>query len=148
MEATGIIFAALDCDADAIEDWNRWYDLDHTPANVVLPGVQLSRRYVATPELHEQRLDKDFVAAQRARPGQVIALLPGSRKQELEDNGESLLRTAALIHARRPDTRFLVACLKPEHRDRIEARRSGSPLPVEVHAGRTPEIIHLARRPK
>jgi hypothetical protein len=56
MEATGIIFAALDCDADAIEDWNRWYDLDHTPANVVLPGVQLSRRYVATPELHEQRV--------------------------------------------------------------------------------------------
>ncbi len=56
MEATGIIFAALDCNADAIEDWNRWYDLDHTPANVVLPGVQLSRRYVATPELHEQRL--------------------------------------------------------------------------------------------
>src|ERR1017187_3940022 len=56
MEATGIIFAALDCDADAIEDWNRWYDLDHTPANVVLPGVQLSRRYVATPELHGQRV--------------------------------------------------------------------------------------------
>jgi hypothetical protein len=56
MKATGVIFAALDCDADAIEDWNRWYDLDHTPANVVLPGVQLSRRYVATPPLHEQRL--------------------------------------------------------------------------------------------
>jgi hypothetical protein len=56
MEATGIIFAALDCDADAIEDWNRWYDLDHTPANVVLPGVQLSRRYVATPALHDQRV--------------------------------------------------------------------------------------------
>jgi hypothetical protein len=56
MEATGIIFAALDCDGDAIEDWNRWYDLDHTPANVVLPGVQLSRRYVATPELHDQRV--------------------------------------------------------------------------------------------
>ncbi len=55
MKATGVIFAALDCDADAIEDWNRWYDLDHTPANVVLPGVQLSRRYAATPALHEQR---------------------------------------------------------------------------------------------
>jgi len=58
MEATGIIFAALDCDADAIEDWNRWYDLDHTPANVVLPGVQLSRRYVATPELHAERVTR------------------------------------------------------------------------------------------
>jgi hypothetical protein len=64
MKATGIIFAALDCDADAIEDWNRWYDLDHTPANVVLPGVQLSRRYVATPPLHDQR---------QAGPGSAFA---------------------------------------------------------------------------
>jgi hypothetical protein len=67
MEATGIIFAALDCDADAIEDWNRWYDLDHTPANVVLPGVQLSRRYVATPELHDQRVTQSGSAFDRGR---------------------------------------------------------------------------------
>ncbi|MGR7001735.1 hypothetical protein ACU686_33050 [Yinghuangia aomiensis] len=31
MRPTGIIFAALDCDADVIEAWNRWYDLEHTP---------------------------------------------------------------------------------------------------------------------
>src|SRR3954467_15769284 len=55
MEATGVIFAALDCDADAIERWNRWYDLEHTPPNLWLPGVMLSRRYVAPPELHEVR---------------------------------------------------------------------------------------------
>ncbi|MCU1391285.1 MAG: hypothetical protein JWL72_4623, partial [Ilumatobacteraceae bacterium] len=36
MEPSGIIFAALDCDADAIETWNRWYDLEHTPMNVCL----------------------------------------------------------------------------------------------------------------
>ncbi len=56
MEASGIIFAALDCDLDAIEEWNRWYDLEHTPMNVCLAGVMLSRRYVATPELHAVRL--------------------------------------------------------------------------------------------
>ncbi len=56
MEPSGIIFAALDCDADAIETWNRWYDLEHTPMNVCLDGVMLSRRYVATPELHAVRL--------------------------------------------------------------------------------------------
>lgn len=55
MEPTGLIFAALDCDADAIEAWNRWYDLEHTPMNVCLNGVMLSRRYVATPSLHEAR---------------------------------------------------------------------------------------------
>jgi len=51
-----MIFAALDCDVDAIERWNRWYDLEHTPMNVCLDGVMLSRRYVATPELHAARL--------------------------------------------------------------------------------------------
>jgi hypothetical protein len=56
MEATGVIFAALDCDADAIERWNRWYDLEHTPPNLALDGVMLSRRYAAPPELHAARL--------------------------------------------------------------------------------------------
>jgi len=56
VEPTGIIFAALDCDADAVEAWNRWYDLEHTPMNVCLDGVMLSRRYVATPALHEVRI--------------------------------------------------------------------------------------------
>ena len=51
MEPSGIIFAALDCDADAIEAWNRWYDLEHTPMNVCIDGVMLSRRYVSPPAL-------------------------------------------------------------------------------------------------
>jgi hypothetical protein len=55
MEATGIIFAGLDCDADSIEEWNRWYDLEHVPPNVSMPGVMLGRRYVATPDLHDVR---------------------------------------------------------------------------------------------
>ena len=54
-----MIFAALDCDADAIEQWNRWYDLEHTPMNVCLAGVMLSRRYVATPDLHAVRRTAD-----------------------------------------------------------------------------------------
>ncbi|MEX1218622.1 MAG: hypothetical protein WEA11_08905 [Acidimicrobiales bacterium] len=55
MKPSGIIFAALDCDAAVLEKWNRWYDLEHTPPNVMLEGVMLSNRYVATPELHESR---------------------------------------------------------------------------------------------
>jgi hypothetical protein len=52
---TGIIFAGLDCDADAIEQWNRWYDLEHVPPNVSMRGVMLGRRYVAPPALHALR---------------------------------------------------------------------------------------------
>ena len=39
-----------------IERWNRWYDLEHTPPNVALDGVMLSRRYVAPPALHAARV--------------------------------------------------------------------------------------------
>lgn len=95
-------------------------------------------------ELREQRLDGDFVASQRAQPGTIIGLLPGSRNQELSQNLPSLLRAARLIQARRPDTRFLVACLRPEHARRAEEARRAFDAPVEVHTGRTPEIIHLA----
>jgi hypothetical protein len=56
VEPTGLIFAALDCDADSIEAWNRWYDLEHTPMNVCLDGVMLSRRYVCPPDLHAARI--------------------------------------------------------------------------------------------
>jgi hypothetical protein len=56
VEASGVIFAALDCDLDVIEAWNRWYDLEHTPPNVVLAGVMSSKRYVAPPGLHRARV--------------------------------------------------------------------------------------------
>ncbi len=67
MEPTGIIFAGLDCDADSIEAWNRWYDLEHVPPNVSMAGVMLGRRYVATPELHDLRhaLPESGFAARR-----------------------------------------------------------------------------------
>jgi lipid-A-disaccharide synthase len=104
-------------------------------------------RYVGHPyfdELSRQRLDGVFVAEQRRRPGPVVALLPGSRRSEIANNAPSLLRAAALIHARRPDVRFLVACLNEAHQARVTALLPAGPLPIEVHAGRTPEIIHLA----
>jgi lipid-A-disaccharide synthase len=107
----------------------------------------VNSRYIGHPyfdELRKQQLDAGFLAEQRARPGTIIGLLPGSRRQELEQNPTSLLRAAKLIQSQRPDTRFLVACLKEEHKRRIEALVPEANVPVEVHAGRTPEIIELA----
>lgn len=58
MEATGIIFTALDTDHDNIESWNRWYDLEHLPPNLAMPEIAGGCRYVAPPELHDIRLPK------------------------------------------------------------------------------------------
>ena len=107
----------------------------------------VAARYVGHPyfdELHERRLDETFLAEQRGRPGTVIALLPGSRRQEIRHNFHAMADAAAILHARRPDVRFLVACLRPEHARSIEEQLHGRSLPIEVHAGRTAEIIHLA----
>ena len=95
-------------------------------------------------ELRERRLDLSFVQEQQSKPGVVIALLPGSRNSELQFNLSSLLRAAGLIHASRPDTRFLVACFRDSHRRQVEERLQRLGLPIEIHTGRTPEIIHLA----
>jgi lipid-A-disaccharide synthase len=114
----------------------KWYRRRFVPAE-----------YVGHPywdELYAQRLDPLFLADQRARPGKVIALLPGSRRQEIECNVPVLLRAAERVHARRPDVRFLAACLRPEQARRVREQAHGSGLPLEVHDGRTPEIIDLA----
>jgi lipid-A-disaccharide synthase len=113
-----------------------WYRRRHIPATFV--------GHPFFDELHRRRLDPGFLAEQQHRAGPVVALLPGSRRQELAYNTDSLLRAAGLVHARRPDVRFLAACFKPEHRDWLASRAAGRGLPLEVHAGRTPEIIHLA----
>jgi lipid-A-disaccharide synthase len=95
-------------------------------------------------ELAAQRLDGDFLAGQRRKPGTVVGILPGSRKHELHYNVPSLLRAARIVHAKRPDVRFLVACLKPHQAELVRAQAKDAGVPIEVHHGRTPEVIHLA----
>ena len=55
MELTGIVFVTHDVDDDAVDEWCEWYDLEHLPEYVALPGVIGARRYIATPELHALR---------------------------------------------------------------------------------------------
>jgi lipid-A-disaccharide synthase len=94
-------------------------------------------------ELAEQRLDESFLADQRSRAGRIVGLLPGSRNQEVSRNIPEMLRAARRVHAASPDTRFLVAAFNEQQAAvaRAEAGRWG--FPVEVHVGRTPEIIDL-----
>jgi lipid-A-disaccharide synthase len=95
-------------------------------------------------ELRDQRLDERFMDRQRTRRHPIVALLPGSRDQELRRNVPSLLRAAAIIHADRPDVRFLVTCLRPDQAAQVAGQAAATGLPIEVHARRTPEIIELA----
>jgi len=108
-------------------------------------GVQA--HYVGHPyfdELPRQLLDREFMARRQDHSRPIIALLPGSRTQEVQRNLDMMLQAAARIHAARPDVRFLVACFKDAHRLAVAASLHGQSLPIEAFAGRTPEIISLA----
>jgi lipid-A-disaccharide synthase len=114
--------------------------------------------------LQQQTLDSAFIAAQQTRREPIIGILPGSRRQELENNFTSQLRAAGHIVSQYPNCRFLAACFKQEHADHLAAvlrreypapdrREEGSlasgyrgawSLPLELCVGRTAEIIHLS----
>ena len=106
--------------------------------------------YVGHPyfdELIQQQLNSTFLAEQRAKPGRIVALLPGSRNQEITANFAMMLASAAKIHASRPDTRFLIAAFNERHAAAIREiiAASGTPtLPIEIYSGFTPDIIELA----
>ncbi len=134
-----------------VKKMRRWVDqilcsLPFEPDWYAARGVRA--RYIGHPyfdELARQRPDPAFLAEQLARPGVVIALLPGSRLQEVTHNWPTMRRAAEILHAARPDVRFLVACFNAEQEALIRADLPAEAVPLEAHVGRTPEIIELAR---
>ena len=111
MDVSGIIFASVDCDADAIEDWNRWYDLEHLPPNIALPGIMSGKRYVAPPALHDVREPSDrmegfadgrgvhvTVYTLSGDPAQVLADMTSTR-DVLEDAGRMFAPEKKVVRA-------------------------------------------------
>jgi lipid-A-disaccharide synthase len=112
--------------------------------------------YVGHPyfdELKDRPLEQAFLAEQSAQTGSLVAILPGSRTQEVTRNLPEMVRAAAKLAKKRPDVRFAVACLHQRHQilaEEIIARtlavEDTQPGPmIAVHAARTPELIRLAR---
>lgn len=108
--------------------------------------------YVGHPyfdEVRRRRLDEAFLQ-KHGGGGPLITILPGSRSQEVAGTLGCFLSSAARIAAQAPQARFAVAAFNEPQADwaRQEiARRiaAGESLPpMEVHVGRTPELIHLA----
>lgn len=108
---------------------------------------RVNTHYVGHPyfdELGRQQLDPLFMAGQRTQPGTIVALLPGSRSQEVATNFGNMLSAATRVHAARPDVRYLVAAFNERHAATTRAMAAATGIPIEIHVGRTPEIIELA----
>lgn len=95
-------------------------------------------------ELAAQKLDGAFLAAERAKPGRVVGVLPGSRNQEVTMNVKEMLRAASIVHRIVPDTRFLIAAFNEHQAGIARETVNAVGVPAEVHVGRTAEIIELA----
>lgn len=107
----------------------------------------VNTHYIGHPyfdELAEQTLDAAFVAKLKAPGTPLVALLPGSRNQEVTMNVPQMHEAAALVRRSVPDVRFAVAAFKETQAATVREMASGSGLPIEIHVKRTPEIIAAA----
>lgn len=103
--------------------------------------------YVGHPyfdQLRAEKLDQSFLDQQLETGRPLVAILPGSRTQEVQNNFSTLLQAARIVHERVPAARFAVAAFKASQAKLVRDRIAGSTLPIEVHVGRTAELIHSA----
>jgi lipid-A-disaccharide synthase len=95
-------------------------------------------------QLQSEQLDAKFIDGLRSEKGPLVAILPGSRTQEVKSNLGYFLKAARIVHNRVPNARFAIASFKPSQAEMARELVAGSSLPVEIYVGRTPEIIEAA----
>ena len=116
------------------------YEAAHVPATFV--GHPLAREVAAR---GTRRAAREQLRLGMAQP--VFALLPGSRVAEIETHGELLLKAASLLHATRPDVRFLVPLATRRTRDMFEAaiyRLGLEALPLTTLYGHATDALRAA----
>jgi lipid-A-disaccharide synthase len=100
--------------------------------------------YVGHPyfdQLRGETLDAKFIEQQRSAGGPLVTILPGSRTQEVKSNFGYFLKAARLVHERVPNARFAVASFKASQAELVREQLQDAGLSVEVHVGRTAELI-------
>jgi lipid-A-disaccharide synthase len=99
-------------------------------------------------EVRRHPSDEKFLAEHRQRAeadkSPLVAILPGSRNQEVVKNLHWFLKAAALVHERVPNARFAIASFKPHQADIARQLVASTDLPIEVCLGKTPELMQLA----
>lgn len=104
--------------------------------------------YVGHPffdDLKTKRLDTTILDdAKKTDSSKRVVLLPGSRSAEAKLNTRSLLRTAGKIRKAVPGVQIDVAAFNEKIERLVHRISDEENIPVDVHVGRTRELIHLA----
>lgn len=105
-------------------------------------------RYVGHPALDympQVRLDERFVSDLRAGDAMPVALLPGSRRQEVRHTFPILCDAALVLQHEVPGLVFHVGAADWAHIDEIKSILSTKGLTARVHLGRTAELMKGSR---
>ena len=95
-------------------------------------------------EMASQVLDVDFLRSQNRDASPLVTILPGSRTQEVTSNLRQFFKAARHVHQACPSARFAVAAFNERQAQIIRGVADQFEFPIQVHVGRTPELIHLA----
>lgn len=109
-------------------------------------GRGINVEYVGHPffdEVHAHRLDGTTCDRLTDSGAALVALLPGSRKQEVLRNFPVMLDVAKRLHAKHRGIRFPVACYRKWHYDQCQSMIVGeyAKLPIDLYVDRTPEVV-------
>ena len=111
----------------------------------VFNGTGLRVEYVGHPLVDEAAKERAASREPLPWPGAPrIALLPGSRRQELERMMPALWQAAGLIQRQCPEAGFILAASSPESEAQARAiieRTPGGPSRFEIVTGRTRQIL-------
>jgi len=111
---------------------------------------QVPVRYVGHPLAEQIPLQPDKVAARRAlcidENATYVALLPGSRRQEIRYMAESFLQAAKLAWQQRPNLRFLTTHVNEQrYQEFYESYKQFTPdLPLEFFTRRSQDVMAAA----
>ena len=101
-------------------------------------------------EVRNRKPDTAFMDPLRGtlpQGGRLLAVLPGSRNQEVHGNFDDMLSAAQIVRKEYPETRIVVAAFKDSQKEWIEKRINERQIPpgtATVYVGKTPEIICAA----
>ncbi|HVJ82486.1 MAG TPA: lipid-A-disaccharide synthase [Planctomycetia bacterium] len=104
-------------------------------------------RYVGHPffdDLARRPHDAAFQSELLDDRKRIVALLPGSRGYEVRYNAQTLLQSALKLAPEFPDCKFVVAAFRGDHANYIDEMAMALGVDVDVHVGRTPEILSVA----
>lgn len=92
----------------------------------------------------QRKLDEGFLRELGDQP--LVAILPGSRKHEVENNLPAFLNTIEFVSRSVPNARFAIASYNLDQANiakRLVAQHAGAVKP-EVYVDRTRELMHVA----